>query len=104
MKHFAPEIVEKKIANMGAMGMLGVDVEGKTVETGDGLRGVGARLFERYLEWTDSQGYKSLTRSGFYKELKRRDGIRYIEKTTVDGRTSRNVFAGIRPNDAIHQR
>lgn len=38
MKHFAPEIVEKKIANMGAMGMLGVDVEGKTVETGDGLR------------------------------------------------------------------
>lgn len=73
-------------------------------ETGDGLRGVGARLFERYLEWTDSQGYKSLTRSGFYKELKRRDGIRYIEKTTVDGRTSRNVFAGIRPNDAIHQR
>ena len=38
MKHFAPEILEKQIMNMGAMGMLGVDVEGKTVETGDGLR------------------------------------------------------------------
>ena len=48
MKHFAPEIVEKKIANMGAMGMLGVDVEGKTVETGDGLRmgmEIGADLY-----------------------------------------------------------
>ncbi|MCI9263800.1 MAG: FAD-dependent oxidoreductase [Oscillospiraceae bacterium] len=38
MKHFAPEILDKQIMNMGAMGMLGVDVEGKTVETGDGLR------------------------------------------------------------------
>ncbi|MBR2258303.1 MAG: FAD-dependent oxidoreductase [Blautia sp.] len=38
MKHFAPEIVEKKIGNMGAMGMLGVDVEGKPISTGDGLR------------------------------------------------------------------
>ena len=38
MKHFAPEVVEKQIMNMGAMGMLGVDVEGNSVETGDGLR------------------------------------------------------------------
>ena len=29
-------VAMKKIANRGAMGMLGVDVEGKTVETGDG--------------------------------------------------------------------
>lgn len=38
MKHFAPEIVEKNIMNMGAMGMMGVDVEGNPISTGDGLR------------------------------------------------------------------
>ncbi len=38
MRHFAPEILDKKIMNMGAMGMMGVDVEGKPISTGDGLR------------------------------------------------------------------
>lgn len=43
MKHFAPEIVEKKITNLGALGMMGMDVEGKPCPTGDGLR-MGARI------------------------------------------------------------
>ena len=59
MKHFAPEIVEKKIANMGAMGMLGVDVEGKTVETGDGLRmgaWIGAKVQDHHAPITHHMG------------------------------------------------
>ena len=59
MKHFAPEIVEKKIANMGAMGMLGVDVEGKTVETGDGLRmgaWIGAKVQDFHAPMTHHMG------------------------------------------------
>ena len=59
MKHFAPEIVEKKIANMGAMGMLGVDVEGKTVETGDGLRmgaWIGAKVQDYHAPMTHHMG------------------------------------------------
>ena len=59
MKHFAPEIVEKNIANMGAMGMLGVDVEGKTVETGDGLRmgaWIGAKVQDHHAPMTHHMG------------------------------------------------
>ena len=59
MKHFAPEVVEKKIANMGAMGMLGVDVEGKTVETGDGLRmgaWIGAKVQDYHAPMTHHMG------------------------------------------------
>ena len=53
------EIVEKKIANMGAMGMLGVDVEGKTVETGDGLRmgaWIGAKVQDFHAPMTHHMG------------------------------------------------
>ncbi len=59
MKHFAPEILEKNIANMGAMGMLGVDVEGKTVETGDGLRmgaWIGAKVQDYHAPMTHHMG------------------------------------------------
>ena len=59
MKHFAPEIVEKNISNMGAMGMLGVDVEGKTVETGDGLRmgaWIGAKVQDYHAPMTHHMG------------------------------------------------
>lgn len=59
MKHFAPEVVEKNIANMGAMGMLGVDVEGKTVETGDGLRmgaWIGAKVQDYHAPMTHHMG------------------------------------------------
>ena len=50
---------EKKIANMGAMGMLGVDVEGKTVETGDGLRmgaWIGAKVQDFHAPMTHHMG------------------------------------------------
>ena len=36
MKHFCPEIIEKGIMRMGPM--MGVDVEGNAISTGDGLR------------------------------------------------------------------
>lgn len=59
MQHFAPEILEKQIMNMGAMGMLGVDVEGKTVETGDGLRmgaWIGAKVQDFHAPMTHHMG------------------------------------------------
>ena len=45
--------------NMGAMGMLGVDVEGKTVETGDGLRmgaWIGAKVQDHHAPMTHHMG------------------------------------------------
>ena len=59
MKHFAPEVVEKQIMNMGAMGMLGVDVEGNSVETGDGLRmgaWIGAKVQDHHAPMTHHMG------------------------------------------------
>ena len=59
MKHFAPEVVEKQIMNMGAMGMLGVDVEGNSVETGDGLRmgaWIGAKVQDHHAPITHHMG------------------------------------------------
>jgi uncharacterized protein with FMN-binding domain len=59
MKHYAPEILEKNIMRMGAMGMLGVDVEGKTVETGDGLRmgaWIGAKVQDNHAPMTHHMG------------------------------------------------
>ena len=38
MKHFCPEILEKDIMRMGSIGMMGIDVEGNPISTGDGLR------------------------------------------------------------------
>ena len=59
MAHFAPEIVEKKITNMGAMGMLGVDVEGNPCPTGDGLRmgaWIGAKVQDFHAPMTHHMG------------------------------------------------
>ncbi|MDC7241948.1 MAG: FAD-dependent oxidoreductase, partial [Spirochaetales bacterium] len=38
MNHFTPEVMDKKIARMATMGILGVDVKGDPISTGDGLR------------------------------------------------------------------
>ena len=59
MKHFAPEILEKNIMRMGAMGMLGVDVEGKPISTGDGLRmgaWIGAKVQDFHAPMTHHMG------------------------------------------------
>ncbi|MDO4547582.1 MAG: FAD-dependent oxidoreductase [Clostridia bacterium] len=59
MKHFCPEMQEKNIMNMGAMGMLGVDVEGKTISSGDGLRlgaWVGAKVQDYHAPMTHHMG------------------------------------------------
>ena len=59
MKHFAPEIVEKNIMNMGAMGMLGVDVEGNPISRGDGLRlgaWIGAKVQDFHAPMTHHMG------------------------------------------------
>ena len=59
MKHFAPEIVEKKITNLGALGMMGMDVEGKPCPTGDGLRmgaWIGAKVQDFHAPMTHHMG------------------------------------------------
>lgn len=59
MKYFCPEMQEKNIANMGAMGMLGVDVEGRTISTGDGLRlgaWAGAKVQDYHAPMTHHMG------------------------------------------------
>lgn len=70
-------------------------------ETGEDKRGDGARLYERYAAWAEDQGYARLSKRNLFQELERIDGVRNIGKSTVDGRTSRNVFIGIRPKDAV---
>ena len=66
---------------------------------GEGLRCDGARIYDRYTAWAEDQGYTRLSRRKFYQDLERRDGIRNIGKSSVGGRTSRNVFTGIGLND-----
>lgn len=59
MKHFAPEIVEKKITNLSALGMMGMDVEGKPCPTGDGLRmgaWIGAKVQDFHAPMTHHMG------------------------------------------------
>ena len=59
MKHFAPEILEKNIMRMGAAGMMGVDVEGKPISTGDGLRmgaWIGAKVQDFHAPMTHHMG------------------------------------------------
>ena len=59
MKHFAPEILEKNIMRMGAMGMMGVDVEGNPISTGDGLRmgaWIGAKVQDFHAPMTHHMG------------------------------------------------
>ena len=59
MKHFAPEILEKNIMRMGAMGMMGVDVEGNPISTGDGLRmgaWIGAKVQDYHAPMTHHMG------------------------------------------------
>ena len=59
MKHFAPEIVEKKITNLGALGMMGMDVEGKPCPTGDGLcmgAWIGAKVQDFHAPMTHHMG------------------------------------------------
>ena len=59
MQHFAPEIVEKKVMNMGAMGMLGKDVEGNPCNSGDGLRlgaWIGAKVQDFHAPMTHHMG------------------------------------------------
>ncbi len=59
MKHFAPEIVEKNVMNMGAMGMMGKDVEGNPSDSGDGLRmgaWIGAKVQDFHAPMTHHMG------------------------------------------------
>lgn len=59
MKHFCPEILEKKIGSMGMMGMMGVDVEGNPCPTGDGLRmgaWIGAKVQDFHAPMTHHMG------------------------------------------------
>ena len=59
MRHFAPEILDKNIMRMGAMGMMGVDVEGKPISTGDGLRmgaWIGAKVQDFHAPMTHHMG------------------------------------------------
>ncbi len=59
MKHFTPEIIEKNIASMGMMGMMGVDVEGNPCPTGDGLRmgaWIGAKVQDFHAPMTHHMG------------------------------------------------
>ena len=59
MNHFCPEILEKNIFRMPAQGMLGVDVEGKPISTGDGLRmgaWIGAKVQDYHAPMTHHMG------------------------------------------------
>lgn len=59
MKAFAPEILEKNIMRMGVAGMMGVDVEGKPISTGDGLRlgaWIGAKVQDFHAPMTHHMG------------------------------------------------
>jgi len=59
VKHFMPEIIEKNIARVGAMGMMGMDVEGNPSDTGDGLRmgaWVGAKVQDYHAPMTHHMG------------------------------------------------
>ncbi|WP_242833959.1 FAD-binding protein [Desulfitobacterium hafniense] len=59
LRHFAPEVIEKGVGNMGAMGMLGKDVEGNPVDTGDGLRmgaWLGAKVQDYHAPMTHHMG------------------------------------------------
>lgn len=59
MKHFCPEIIEKNIFRAGKTGMMGVDVEGKPISTGDGLRlgaWAGAKVQDYHAPMTHHMG------------------------------------------------
>ena len=59
MKHFCPEILEKKILRAGKAKMMGVDVEGNPISTGDGLRlgaWAGAKVQDYHAPMTHHMG------------------------------------------------
>ncbi len=59
LKHFTPEVLEKKIARMAEMGILGVDINGKPISTGDGLRmgaWAGAKVQDYHAPMTHHMG------------------------------------------------
>lgn len=64
-------------------------------ETGPDLRENGARLYERYMEWSHSNGYRALGRNNFYGELSRRDGMADCGEGRVQGVRTRHVFLGL---------
>lgn len=64
-------------------------------ETGPDLREDGARLYGRYKEWSQSNGYGALGRNNFYGELARRDGVADCGAGRVHGRYTRHAFSGL---------
>lgn len=64
-------------------------------ETGTCMREDGTRLYTRYKDWCESNGYGALGRNNFYGELSRRDGIADNGAGRVDGKYTRHVFSGL---------
>lgn len=64
-------------------------------ETGPDLREDGARLYGRYKEWSQSNGYGALGRNNFYGELSRRGGMADCGAGRVHGRYTRHAFSGL---------
>ncbi len=59
IRHFCPEIAEKGIVSAGAMGMMGLDIEGNPCPTGDGLRmgaWIGAKVQDFHAPMTHHMG------------------------------------------------
>ena len=59
MKYFCPEIIENNIPQVGKMGMMGLDVEGNPISTGDGLRlgaWAGAKVQDYHAPMTHHMG------------------------------------------------
>ena len=59
LRHFTPEVLEKKLMRMATMGMLGVDAKGDPISTGDGLRmgaWAGAKVQDYHAPMTHHMG------------------------------------------------
>ncbi len=65
-------------------------------EAGPDKQEDGARLYTKYREWSQGNGYGSLGRNNFYGELARRDGISDTGAGRINGKYTRHVFTGLR--------
>lgn len=64
-------------------------------QIGTDLREDGARLYGRYKEWSQSNGYGALGRSNFYGELSRREGVADCGSGRINGKSTRHMFSGL---------
>lgn len=89
-----PDSIEKAIENYRQWNDVVVQFADEELEVQDGNILYGENVYQRYVEWSELNGFFVMKKHAFYEALKKRKIM--LDTCTVNGKTKRNIVKGYR--------